>query len=1128
MKKDDLKMKNGELKKLFNNFVKSNEWERIKEIILDKIGSTFCWMVDIEGHYSFKKQDDKNFCRMIKSSTGGEKRCETSFLFTLRQARKNKMPVCTVCDAGFLCFACPILVGKEVVGTIGGCQIANSDLNYSSYGEIARKFNIDPDEFITIVHKEDHLISMEVLEIEVELITLLAQSAIELVFKREQLVEKEEEIKGISESYQLFGSSRESILNLGKENLYSLIVNMVSRAMGAEICSLMLLDEETQELSIKAAVGLDIPIISKSKVKVGEGIVGYVINTGKPLLVEDIDKDTRFTRTYRSNRYYTKSLLTSPLTVKNKIIGAISVNNKATHGPFNQRDLELFTQICKHIGLAIENLKPYPSEEEKEKEVRASEVARLRSEAEQLELLCNVKREEIKELERQAEEAGKPKGIPPEEVIKELEEQKALVEELNKKITQETQKVKNYESEIEKLNIEVNELSKRPQVEEMEELKVNLEAEAIKVKNYEEEIETLNAKITQLSTRPETAEVEELREQAIILQEANIYIEELKTKLEEESAKTQLQTEEIERLNARLESMKELTSQAEEYKKRVEAETLKVQALTEQIEEFTTQVGEMEVLKSQIKELKEKVKVKEIPTGIEPKDFKAYAEALKTKLEYEQAKTKTLTTEIDELKSQIREAKLKRQVEELERLKKERSTLQQLREQTALIKELRAQAEEAKEKVKTEYTELEELKAQQAKLNLLYQVKQEIKETLRQEAEARKIKDTKAQAEAQERLKELRSQAQELEKLRAQTRELNFLFRMTKELAQMTEREKILGLVLDEIHTYLDYHIGAYLVSKGEKLTGIIQKNCRLDEGIIEDLKKRMVNQWLEWNPRCKKAAKRKVSIEIMGEEVKPVPPKEERTEIIISTPLKESNKVIGILSVCSFKKDGFTPIEKRLLGIIADQVSVALERGRLFAEMKESAERDELTQVYNFRYFEKFFDKEYALATRHNQPLSLIVLDFDHLKHFNDTYGHQAGNRLIKTIAQVIERKVRKTDWVTRFGGDEFTIVLPQTNQGGAMLVAEKIRSEIAKHKMTFNNKSYYLTASLGVATCYKEDKSFNAKMLVSRADHALYRAKEEGRNRVCLYQPGIEKEPIKPKYQWKDVIRALIRPLS
>lgn len=1113
-------MKNGELKKLFKKFVKSKEWERIKEIILDKIGSTFCWLVDIEGHYNFKKEDDKSFCKMIKSSPGGAKRCEKSFLFTLRQARKDKMPVCIMCDAGFLGFACPILVGKEVVGIIGGCQIANSDLSYSSYGEIAHKFNIPADEFISIIHKEDHLISMEVLEIEVELITLLAQSAIELVFKREELIEREEEIKGISESYQLFGATRQSILNLGKENLYSLIVNLVSRAMGAEICSLMLLDEETQELGIKAAVGLDIPIVSKAKVKVGEGIVGYVINTGKPLLVEDIDKDTRFTRTYRSNRYYTKSLLTSPLKVGDKIIGVISVNNKATHGPFNQKDLELFTQICKHIGSALENLELYPSKEEKEKEIRASEVARLHSEAEQLELLCNVKREEIKELDRQIEEMGKLKIHPSAEILKELEEQKVLAEELNKRIEEENLKIKNYESEIARLNTELEKVSTRPQHEEVEELKIKLEAETLKVKNYEEEIERLNADI---------AEVEELRAQVLVTEELKTANEELKTKLEEEETKIQLQIEEIERLNAEIESMKERISQAEEYKTKAEVESLKVQALTEEIEEFTTQVGEIELLKSQIKELKERVKEKvELPTGVELKDFKAYAEVLKNKLEAEQAKTKFLTAQIDELKSQIREAKLKRQIEELERLKKERATLQQLRAQTALIKELRIEAEKAKEKVKTEHTELEELKTQQAKLNLLYQVKQEIKETLRQEAEAKRAKDTKAEAEAKERLKELRTQSQELEKLRAQTRELNFLFRMSKELAQMIDQEEILKLALDETYTYLDYHVGVYMIVKDEKLIGIMRKNCQLESKIIEDLKARMVNQWLEWNPRYKKSAKRRISIQIIGEEVKPKPQKEEEVEVIISAPIKERNKVIGILSVCSFKKDGFTPIEERLLGIIADQISVALERGRLFAEMKESSERDELTKVYNFRYFEKFFDREYELAVRHNQPLSLIVLDFDHLKYFNDTYGHQAGNRLIKTIAQLIQRKVRKTDWVTRFGGDEFTIVLPQTNQGGAMLVAEKIRNEIAKHEMTFNGKSYHLTASLGVATCYKEDKSFNAKMLVSRADYALYRAKEEGRNRVCLYQPGIEKEPIKPKYQWKDVIRALIRPLS
>jgi len=1111
-------MKNGELKKLFNKFVKSKEWERIKEIILDKIGSTLCCLVDIEGHYCFKKEDDKNFCQMIKSSPGGAKRCEKSLLFILSQARKNKMPTCIMCDAGFLGFACPILVGKEVVGIIGGCQIANSDLGYSSYGEIARKFNIDTDQFMTTVHREDHLISIEVLEIEVELITLLAQSAIELVFKREQLVEKEEEIKGISESYQLFEASRDSIRNLGKENFYSLIVNMISRAMGAEICSLMLLDETTNELVIKAAVGLEIPIVSKAKMKVGEGIVGYVFNTATPLLVEDIDNDPRFTRTYHSNRYYTKSLLTAPLKVTNKVIGVISVNNKYTHGSFDQADLELFTQICKHVEASMENLEPYPSKEEKEKKAIASEVARLRSEANQLELLCNVKREEIKALEQQI----------PEEVTKELDEQKALVKELNKKIEEETQKVKNYELEMENLNIELNELRAQLQPETIEELKANLEVATLKVKNYEEEIEILNTKIADLSTRPDVTEIEELRTQTIIAEQAKIQNEELKTKLEEELTKSQLQVEEIERLSRELESVKEFVSQAEEYKTKAEAESLKVQALTEQLEEFTMQVGEIELLKSQIKELQEKLKVEEVPPGVEPKDFKAYAETLKTKLETEQAKTKTLIVQIDELKSQIREAKLQRQVEELERLKKERSTLEQLRAQTALIKELRIQAGEAKEKVKTEHAELEELKAQQAKLNLLYQVKQEIKEALRQQAEAKKAEDKESQAEAEERLKELQAQAQELEQLRAQTRELNFLFRMSKELAQMIERGKIFVLALHEIHTYLDYHLGAYLVVKEGKLTGIMQKNCKIDEEIIEDVKKRMLNQWLAWNPRYKKDTKRKIVMEIVGEEVKPVPPQEERVETFISVPIKESDKIIGILSVCSFVRGEFTPIEERLLTIIADQLSVALERSRLFAEMKESAERDELTKVYNFRYFEKFFDKEYELSTRHTQPLSLIVLDFDHLKHFNDTYGHQAGNRLIKTIAQVIQRKVRKTDWVTRFGGDEFTIVLPETNQGGAMLVAEKIRSEIAKQKMVFDDKEYYLTASLGVACAYKEDSSFNAKMLVAQADQALYRAKEEGRNRVCLYQPGMEQEPIKPKYQWKDVILALIRPLS
>ena len=195
-----------------------------------------------------------------------------------------------------------------------------------------------------------------------------------------------------------------------------------------------------------------------------------------------------------------------------------------------------------------------------------------------------------------------------------------------------------------------------------------------------------------------------------------------------------------------------------------------------------------------------------------------------------------------------------------------------------------------------------------------------------------------------------------------------------------------------------------------------------------------------------------------------------------------------------------FSGREARALALLVAWAALSLDNIRLAENLERLAVTDDLTQVYNYRYLKAALRREVKRATRFRQPLSILMVDVDNLKAYNDRNGHIRGSQLLKEIAGRFASQVRSWDLVAKYGGDEFTVILPQTERLGAATVAERLRAEVAGHPFPLAERGS-ITVSIGIAN-YPDDAD-SVQGLIESADRALYLAKRNGRNRV----EGIER---------------------
>jgi diguanylate cyclase (GGDEF)-like protein len=188
-----------------------------------------------------------------------------------------------------------------------------------------------------------------------------------------------------------------------------------------------------------------------------------------------------------------------------------------------------------------------------------------------------------------------------------------------------------------------------------------------------------------------------------------------------------------------------------------------------------------------------------------------------------------------------------------------------------------------------------------------------------------------------------------------------------------------------------------------------------------------------------------------------------------------------------------------RAVRVLLEPASVALDNALLLKRAEALSVTDDLTHLYNSRYLNLVLRRETKRASRSGRPLSLLFIDLDGFKAVNDTHGHLFGSRALVEAAAVIRSSARETDVVSRFGGDEFALILPDTGSEGAFAVGERIRERIAAHKFLSEDRlDIHLTASVGVATL--PDVAASADELMQAADMAMYRVKDSGKNGILV----------------------------
>ncbi len=219
-----------------------------------------------------------------------------------------------------------------------------------------------------------------------------------------------------------------------------------------------------------------------------------------------------------------------------------------------------------------------------------------------------------------------------------------------------------------------------------------------------------------------------------------------------------------------------------------------------------------------------------------------------------------------------------------------------------------------------------------------------------------------------------------------------------------------------------------------------------------------------------------------------------------LTLPLAAEGEIMGCISLDSDQLNAFDTQDLQFFSVIGCQMAATLRHFQKLNSIKDMAIYDTLTNLHNRRHFEERLGAETQKSFLSNSPLSLIMVDIDHFKKVNDTYGHDAGDEVICTIASLLKNSVRKDDTVARYGGEEFVLILPGAKLEVTSIISERIRRLVETTLFDIGQSQINMTISIGISNL-PANRARSKEELIKMADVALYNAKNGGRNRVCIF---------------------------
>lgn len=367
--------------------------------------------------------------------------------------------------------------------------------------------------------------------------------------------------------------------------------------------------------------------------------------------------------------------------------------------------------------------------------------------------------------------------------------------------------------------------------------------------------------------------------------------------------------------------------------------------------------------------------------------------------------------------------------------------------------------------------------------------------------------DTEREKELMQRELDLKAElAAQGEQLAARVKELQLLIDITRAIGSTLEVHEVLSKITDMVGVTLGFREFALLLYEEDKGEYVITETYGLDQvdGEVEGLRFKET----EGIVSLAHEARRTVLVEDTSKEPRYLHFKGRRKVdgSLLVIPMIYRDRIVGALSFPRPEVAAFNDEEVGLLEAVAAQAALAITNARLYQKTVELSLTDPLTGVFNRRHLEQRLEMELNRARRFGDPLSVIMIDIDHFKKYNDAHGHPMGDRVLKDVASTLRASVRRVDTVARYGGEEFTILLPRIGGEQAAEVAEKVRAAVFTRTFPGGETQPLgrVSLSLGVGT-FPHDAG-DAHTLLDRADAALYCAKSGGRNQVVSYRPGME----------------------